>query len=280
MRWSLTFLLLHNIFYHIGIYNSEYGYAGAGFKLYEIEDFIKRALYILIAMDKNEPLLGGFWFLKVLFISSILLNVLYFLQMKFKIGTLFSLLCIVGGLFICSFYDINIPHIGKLSTILIGTLFSIVGYLFRNKQQLQMYLTINGMLMTMFMILLFVSWKCHQLSMFCVGNDVLLYLPISLVGVFFIMGVSRKLMKATYINNVLCYVGKHTMIIFALHFLAFKVVSAIIIVVLGFEYVRLSEFPVITNVSSFWWLAYSLVGVLLPLFTIEKYQKCLTLIRQ
>lgn len=130
----------------------------------------------------------------------------------------------MGGLFICSFYDIDIPHIGKLSTILMGTLFSIVGYLFGNKQQLQMYLTIN-------------------------------------------------VMKAIYINNVLCYMGKHTMIIFALHFLAFKVVSAIIIDVLGFEYVRLSEFPVITNISSFWWLAYSLMGLLLPLFAIKQYRK-------
>lgn len=71
VKWCIIFLLLHNAFYHLNIYNGEYGFRGVVSHIYGWQDFIVNFLRI-IRMGGNEQLLGGYWFLKTLFYSSIL----------------------------------------------------------------------------------------------------------------------------------------------------------------------------------------------------------------
>ena len=85
IKWSLIFLALHNLFFLCNIYNESYGYEGHAFTSYSPIDFLKRFLHIVFSMDKQEPLLGGFWFLKTLFISSLLISCLFYIQQKLKI---------------------------------------------------------------------------------------------------------------------------------------------------------------------------------------------------
>lgn len=72
VKWGLIFLLLHNIFFHLNIYNGEYGFHGVVSELYTWKDFSFSALHILTRMTDNEQLLGGFWFLRSLLVGSIL----------------------------------------------------------------------------------------------------------------------------------------------------------------------------------------------------------------
>ena len=55
------------------------------------------------------------------------------------------------------------------------------------------------------------------------------------------------------------------MIILALHFTCLKIVSLLKIRVYGLPIERLAEFPVIEENNSWWWIAYTLVGVAVPL---------------
>lgn len=59
VKWSILFLLVHNLFFNIGIYNSSYGYGGKVFYMYSQKEYMKRLVYILLTMEKQEPLLGG-----------------------------------------------------------------------------------------------------------------------------------------------------------------------------------------------------------------------------
>ena len=71
VKWSVVFLLLHNVFYHLNIYNGEYGFRGKVSYLYEFKDYAIRAVHILTCMSDTAQLLGGYWFLKSLFVGSI-----------------------------------------------------------------------------------------------------------------------------------------------------------------------------------------------------------------
>lgn len=71
VKWQLIFLLLHNVFFVLNIYNGEYGFRGNVSHEYSIEETFKNAFFIVTTMSHGEQLLGGFWFLKSLFVGSI-----------------------------------------------------------------------------------------------------------------------------------------------------------------------------------------------------------------
>lgn len=72
VKWSILFLLLHNVFFVLNIYNGEYGFQGNVSFLYSFGYLAKCALHIITRMTDNEQLLGGYWFLRSLFVGSII----------------------------------------------------------------------------------------------------------------------------------------------------------------------------------------------------------------
>ena len=62
--------------------------------------------------------------------------------------------------------------------------------------------------------------------------------------------------------KILDFIGKNTLTILTWHFLAFKLVSLLIIGVYGLPIERLAEFPVITEYSQQgWWIVYFIVAM-------------------
>lgn len=62
--------------------------------------------------------------------------------------------------------------------------------------------------------------------------------------------------------KVLTFIGKHTLTILTWHFLAFKLVSLLIIRIYGLPIERLAEFPVIREYAvQGWWAAYFVVAM-------------------
>lgn len=98
VKWSLVFLVLHNVFFFLNIYNSDYGFRGNVSYLYSLTDYAKHAIMIVTSMSGSEQLLGGYWFLKSLFVGSI---IAYFFIRYVKNSV------IRGGVFACNHnYDI------------------------------------------------------------------------------------------------------------------------------------------------------------------------------
>ena len=72
VKWGLVFLVLHNVFFYLNIYNSDYGFRGNASQIYSLTDFAKHAIMIVISMSGQEQLLGGYWFLKSLVVGSLI----------------------------------------------------------------------------------------------------------------------------------------------------------------------------------------------------------------
>lgn len=63
------------------------------------------------------------------------------------------------------------------------------------------------------------------------------------------------------------------MIILALHFTCFKLVSLVKIAIYNYPIERLAEFPIIEDGKPFWWLAYTVCGVFIPLIIQSIFEK-------
>jgi len=264
VKWSVLFLLMHNIFFYLGIYNSEYGYEGKVFYIYSLEDYIKRLFYVLLTMDKHEPLLGGYWFLKVLLLSSLLANLLFYIQNHYKLSKHFSICFLLLVLIISMFYNSSTVILGNFSTLFLASVYFVFGY-YVAKSRINDYKYSNLELIAMLALLVGATIYYHSISMFSEGHDILVYLLFSLIGILFLLGCSKKINKIDIGKIFFYYVGSNTMIILTFHFLAFKIVSFFIIWYYNLDFSRLSQFPVVTDVGSLWWIIYTLAGVFIPL---------------
>ena len=72
VKWSIVFILLHNVFFHLNLYNDIYGWRGEVSHLYGWQDVAVRIVHVVTRMTDNEQLLGGYWFLKALLFGSLI----------------------------------------------------------------------------------------------------------------------------------------------------------------------------------------------------------------
>lgn len=264
VKWSLIFLLLHNVFYHINIYNTQYNSI----------DFLSKILQIA-TMTGCEQLLGGFWFLKELLyasvISFLLFKLLTALKLRLRLSTL--VICSLFFMFLAfclSITTFKIPTIGHQT--LLATSYFIAGVAFHRADII--FTTLNKLLIgTSLFIIFIISSFFIKGSINSQGNIIFLYYTVSIIASASLVYLTKYLGKRTI--NVLDFVGKRTLYILIFHFMSFKIVSLVYIVVSKRSFTELSSFPVVENDNNYLWLIYSIVGVLVPLsikFCIEKAQ--------
>ncbi len=98
--------------------------------------------------------------------------------------------------------------------------------------------------------------------------------PIGLVigtvlGWIFVVAISNILMKLI-LKKFLVYLGQHTLPVMLLHFSSFKLVTLFQIIIYHEEMTKLSSFPCLYT-DNCWWIAYTVVGVLIPLLLYMAY---------
>lgn len=79
IKWSMIFLLLHNVFFHFGILNETYGnWTGGVTHPYSWKTAGSRLIHIFTDMSGyDEFIAGAFWFFRGLLVASLLFLVLY-----------------------------------------------------------------------------------------------------------------------------------------------------------------------------------------------------------
>ena len=115
LKWSVIFLLLHNVFYYCGILNSSYGNRdGLCSQLYTIKDILHHFLNISLRMTDYEGfILGAYWFMRSLFVGCIVLCFGSWIINRIiksphkSIVVVLIISCLIGG--IMTFYSIQIP---------------------------------------------------------------------------------------------------------------------------------------------------------------------------
>lgn len=267
VKWSLIFLALHNVFLLLGIYNPVYGYEG-GASYYSISEMLKRLVLIIISMRGYEELLGGFWFIRSLLVSTVLITFLSLIlgnKLRYKhefMCLLFLLLTIIMRRFAA---DIEIGR--ELSMGTMGATFFMLGRVIIPYSH---FLKSTRVAVICSMVLLLSMFYFNEVvKMECGFNKVIPYSIAAFAGFLLTLYVSEVLNNEQYtIRRALYFVGNHTLTILALHFICFRLVSFMIVMIYDIDSSYVAQHPVIHDLSllgsSSWWLLYSIIGVGVP----------------
>lgn len=286
--WSIIFILLHNWFVHIGIYTdkveflqyaraSEYGIKHC-FSMHEI---VRQILSVPI-MTANTQIGGAMWFLRTLFYA---LVVYCFIAKIFKKNifflTVFSLVTIFLGKYVLmDFVTVRgsfiwVPHVcTALALIHMGA--------FLRKFDMKLRFSWGwGVIVSLFMFML----SC--VSMVGLSENKFPSVVFLFVG---------TVLGWTLLRNVACvaftgrhFVGligqKYTMAILLLHFLAFKIVTLVVVKCYGLPSFLTAAYPTLFGGVG-WSLLYTIAGVGIPivlnvgwdrLILVAAQNKCCTL---
>lgn len=268
VKWGLLFLLLHNFFFSLNIYNGEYGFRGKASSLYSNEDFIEHAKAIVTSMSGSEQLLGGYWFLHSYFIAAIICFFTIWLFRKKRQG---MLLCVGGGfLLIASVlfckYSFSISRYLN-ATDLLAAFFMVFGYAYRQskrnwEEHPLLVIPFGGVIVALGSF----YWPSAMLKLEWI--KIVPYAFSALAGTLMVFSFCKWLIKRQFLKTIgiLSYVGDKTIDILTWHFLCFKICSLTIIAIYSLPAARLAEFPVIEEYAyKGWWLPYFLIGVALSL---------------
>ena len=272
VKWSLLFLLFHNLFLSWKLYDPDY------INYYSRSDFIDRFLHIVFTMTGHDQLADPFWFFKQLLLSSILVFVVEYALRSFrsKLKYLIVFLVLLSLTIISKFFGWGLPVIWNLSIIFLSACFFFLGYIYK-KFELKTIPPYLGLLALMILILGVYLYDDYLDMLWYTWKNVTLYIVMALVGVFMALSFSQ-ILERTPFNHILYYIGNHTMIIFILHLLIFKIVSLLKIFIYHMPYNQLADFKVIQEYNDFFWVIYSIVGVSLPLVLeriVYKFKNCL-----
>ena len=262
VKYCLLFLVLHNVFFYLNIYNEVYGFEGVASHLYDVSDYLKKSFYIFICLSGNEQLLGGYWFLHTMFFASFIFYGLLKLKMP-VVGGLITLLLSV----LMYFKGIPIVNIYCGAKELLAVSCMMAGYLYKSysiDEFVDKYSAHVLFVCAMLLILGSVYWHGEMLDLR--WTLTIPYYISAIAGSIIVMKVSKYLVNKTHtLSNLISTIGNKTLEILTWHFLCFKLVSLIIIAYYDLPITHLAEFPVISPYNTQgWWALYLVIGVAIP----------------
>lgn len=261
IKWSLLFLLLHNIFFYLNIYNTDYGFNGNASVQYSAAEFLRHAKSIVTKMNGHERLLGGFWFLKSLFVGSL---IFYFTRLYIKSFRI-SMPILLALLLFLSYTGWKLPYFSIGARETLGAFFLMTGHIYKTHN---IKWHNNNFFIAAAIIMVGIGSFYWPTSMQTFKyTNVIPYAITAIIGTLtiFRIGVWLAKKQETMISRFLIYTGNHTFNVLTWHFLSMKLVSLIIILLYGLSIKQLAEFPVIESyANNGWWVLYFIVGVSVP----------------
>ena len=284
VRWSLFFLLIHNVLFPLGILSETYGNAGGGVTHpYTWQQFSQHAWSIVSNMSGYDQFLcGAFWFFRALLLASI--GFLLMFKLLNRSAQLRDYKHTAWGVLFITLLLIT----WKTTTHLNLTGVAQGGY----RELMGMAFMTAGFLLKQYEVCDKLNWKTALTS----GTILLLascFFPSSMVwNPNFTQFISLPLpaiaafVMFTYISawidrhpglikRTFAYIGEHTLYIFAFHLVAFKVVSALKVWFYDLPWEAVGGHPVVITPANNWiWvILYLAAGVILPLLWLKSYRK-------
>lgn len=283
LRWSVFFLVIHNLLFPLGILSETYGNAAGGVTHpYTWNVFFQRLWSITFNMSGyDEFLCGAFWFFRALFLSSIAFLLLFkiirhFFPKSSNTRIALSILCICVLLAIWkTSCGLKITGVGQGGyRELCATALMAIGFVYKENRE---RLTLDWRYGLPALALLVVGATFVQSSMGCSHTLVqfLPVLPFGILGFVFVYWLSVVINKRdNVLRNALVYIGDRTLYVFAFHLLAFKAVSAIKVAWYHLPWEQVGGHTVVNHhaTDDFFFLAYLVAGVALPLLWIAGYR--------
>lgn len=264
LSWSIIFLLLHNLFFNIGI-SPVAPYCSNDY----INHFVK-----MVFMVEFELLIRPFWFLKELIISSIMVATISLLRNSyFKwISNDFVFVIIFFLTILCKFETIKLPFLGDISIITFSCTYIYSGILFRKYEHcIPLNLSTTSIMFAITLIgsALFVGTiDMRYTTIF----NIIPYFALSIFGILTTFYISKQLNSISYFKTCLHYIGNHTMPIFVLNLISLKIGSLIKVWIYKMPTEAMSSHPIIYEYNDYYWIFYTIIGITIPLFIEATYQ--------
>lgn len=269
VKWSLIFLILHNIFFHLHFYVPEMIVHDSPVNMYGWKEMLLRAGAIIGVMRGHDILLGGYWFLHDLFYGSLLFYVgLKFVKNRYLAAFIWLVIAAI-----LSITGWQIRYIGINSHLFLAAFFITVGHCYRMGKWswAEKWWYIIATAVTLYSVSRY--WHCSMTTY--QGVEVFAYSACAIAGALMLFGLGEQIAKHSgMIVRFLCYTGGKTFVILTWHLIVLKVVSFAIILIYKLPIERLAEFPLIREYANKgWWFVYFIVGVGLPLLWTFLYDK-------
>ena len=261
VKWSIIFLLLHNLFFYLLFYPIDNDYYG----IYDIGDYIGHLRSILITMTGQDKMLDPFWFLKELLFASIIVCLLTFFLKKFsfRYKKLLLWLVLIALAVITKPGELGVPVIWNLSILFLSASFFMAGHIYHKIENKDSYNWAGFFISMAIVFSVTLIWNDSLDMLWYNAYSVLLYIPTALVGIFMVLSASN-LLERYRIKYYFYYIGNNTLIILSLHLLVFKIVNYIIISVYDLPIECLAD-TYIKQKNQLLWIIYVVVGIVLPL---------------
>lgn len=276
VKWSVIFLLLHNVLFYLGVINSEYGtITGETNELLSIKDIILHLFGITLQMRGYDGLLGAYWFIRALFVGLLVLCYCSWLVNKLVHNTKVSIAFLgivsagLGGSILLFETPIPFwPQGGYREMMAIA--FICVGFFLRRVE-------INSSIFVASLLLFGTVVWIHPTSM----NQSVTYHEWYTIIVSGTCGYIVTYRLSKFINlhlNLLDIVfsrlGRESFYILTFHFLLFKPFSLCIALLNGLDWKMVGSYPIVWQINSPWyWIAYSIssVGLIILLLTVVRF---------
>ena len=283
LKWSLFFLVTHNIWHHFGILNETYGnWTGGVTHPYGWRDALQRLVMIFTSMSGyDEFMAGAFWFFRGLLVASVLFLIFYrLLTRNLHVSPSAALAIICAGavaftaLRIC--WNLKIPGYpngGWRETW--GIFFFAMGVAYKRYES---RIPENICLFLLYFALICGAAVMHLSGMNNGGRLRDLWsLPLTgalgLLALHWLAGTIQK-RSPGIIRNTLIFIGDNTLYVFIFHILAFKTVSLAKILWYGLEFEQIGCHMVIHhNHTDFFWVVYTIAGTALPLLCLQAIRR-------
>lgn len=281
LKWSIFFLLIHNLLFKVGLMNELYGnWTGGVTHPYTLNVFFKRLFMIVTSMSGyDEFMAGAFWFFRGLLVASILFLIFSKVIDRYTGLSLPKVALIVCGLALL----INAYRFGfgvKFTTIPNGGLRDIWGLFFFGigvvYRHLEQRIGDRYWLTALSLVVLGTGAWNHFCGMNNNGQMIdLLTLPLTGIAGWLVMHHLASIVDAREgrLRDMLIFIGDNTLYIFVFHIISFKVVSALKIMWYGLDWQQIGCHMVIhyNNHTDLFWVLYTIAGVGIPMLGLRLY---------
>lgn len=263
VKWGLLFLAFQGLFEYLHFVKSaDYG----------LVDYLHRAFDIVCRIRSHPKMLGGYWFLTSLFWGSLFAWVYLRLFRDTRIAALMAFLVLM----VFNYTHRQMPFLDLSAREFHAAFLIVIGHVFAERK----VQTFSSWVMLAVLVLAVVGtfqWRLHFSRNSYESLTLLLYAPTSVLSVWTLYSLFVRWKETDSIpSRAMDYVGNHTLEILTWHFLCFKFVSVIIVMVHRLPVERIEEFPTIIEYSTQgWWALYVFLGVFVPLsisYFVEKLQ--------
>lgn len=267
-------VLLHNLFLKFGLYtdcqtlleyfpdeNNKIQYA-----LSAKEIFIN--LFKTMLFAHTAQLGSPTWFIRTLFIITIMFAVVRFIDRKILRKNVFTCFtfCASGAIAtLISIFNVQMPFGG--SNVFAAFFLYVVGVWMKklkancNFSQHNNKNTCITLVLSM-VVLLICNWTGTVAFSSGRITNILFLLVASIAGWQLLYSLAELFPKK--VKSCLSYIGRNSLVILLFHLLCFKIVSIIYTLATSKEWVFVAAFPSIKNVTGLW-IAYLIIGVIGPL---------------